>query len=72
MRESDVCCGGAGAFHIDYPEAAAQVLEKKRRNIEATGATLVITGCPGCLIQLAKASKASGGKFKAAHISQVI
>jgi glycolate oxidase iron-sulfur subunit len=72
MKEADVCCGGAGSFHIDYPDAAAQILEKKRRNIEKTGAAVVVTGCPGCLIQLAKAAKASGGKFKAMHISQVI
>ena len=72
MKEADVCCGGAGSFHIDYPDAAAQILDKKRRNIEKTGATVVVTGCPGCLIQLTKAAKASGGKFKAMHISQVI
>jgi glycolate oxidase iron-sulfur subunit len=72
MKEADMCCGGAGSFHIDYPAAAAQILDQKRRNIEKTGAEVVVTGCPGCLIQLAKAAKASGGKFKAMHISQVI
>ncbi|MDI6755393.1 MAG: (Fe-S)-binding protein [Thermodesulfobacteriota bacterium] len=72
MEEADVCCGGAGSFHVDYPEISAKVLEKKRRNIEKTGAALVVTGCPGCLIQLSKAAKASGGKFQALHISQVI
>jgi glycolate oxidase iron-sulfur subunit len=72
MKAADVCCGGAGSFHIDYPDAAEQILEKKRLNIEETGAAVVVTGCPGCLIQLAKAAKASGGRFKAMHISQVI
>jgi glycolate oxidase iron-sulfur subunit len=72
MKDADTCCGGAGSFHIDYPDAAAQILDKKRRNIEKTGAAVVVTGCPGCLIQLTKAAKTSGGKFKAMHISQVI
>ena len=72
MKGSDVCCGGAGSFHIDYPDAAAQILDRKQKNIEETEASVVTTGCPGCLIQLAKAAKASGGKFKAMHISQVI
>lgn len=72
MKEADVCCGGAGSFHIDYPDAATQILEQKRRNIEKTGASVVVTGCPGCLIQLTKAAIASRGKFKAIHISQVI
>jgi glycolate oxidase iron-sulfur subunit len=72
MQEADRCCGGAGAFHMDYPDIASKILDKKRANIEKTGAAIVVTGCPGCLIQLAKAAKASGGKFKAMHISQVI
>ena len=72
MEEADTCCGGAGSFHIDYPDIAAKILAKKRANIERTGAAVVVTGCPGCLIQLSKAAKASGGKFKAMHISQVI
>ncbi len=72
MTEADTCCGGAGSFHMDYPGIAAKILAKKRESIEKSGADIVVTGCPGCLIQLTKAAKASGGKFKALHISQVI
>ncbi len=72
LKEADRCCGGAGSFHIDYPDAAAQVLARKQANIEKTGAAIVVSGCPSCLVQLAKAAAASGGKFKAMHISQVI
>ena len=72
MEEADVCCGGAGSFHVDYPEISAKILEKKRVNIEKTGVAVVVTVCPGCLIQLAKAAKAGGGGFKAMHISQVL
>jgi len=72
MKEADTCCAGAGTFHMDYPEISSKIVEKKRRNIERTGAAIVVTGCPGCLIQLTKAAKASGGKFKPMHISQVI
>jgi glycolate oxidase iron-sulfur subunit len=72
MQGADTCCGGAGSFHMDYPGIAAKVLAKKRENIERTGAAVVVTGCPGCLVQLSKAAKASGGRFRAMHISQVI
>ncbi len=57
---------------MDYPAVAAKILDKKRRSIEESGAQVVVTGCPGCLIQLNKAAKAGGGRFKAMHISQVI
>lgn len=72
LPESDTCCGGAGSFHLEHPAAAAHILDRKRRNIERTGAGIVVTACPGCLIQLTRAAEASGGKFKAMHISQVI
>jgi len=72
MPGSDVCCGGAGSFHIDYPHIAEAILEKKRLNIEKTGAQVVVTECPVCLIQLTKAAQRSGDKFQAIHISQVI
>jgi len=72
MKEADACCGGAGTFHMDHPGAAGQILDRKRGNIERTGAEVVVTACPGCLIQLTRAAEASGGKFQAMHISQVI
>jgi glycolate oxidase iron-sulfur subunit len=72
MEEAETCCGGAGSFHVDYPDVAAKILAKKQANIEKTGAEVVVTGCPGCLIQMSKAARASGGKFKAMHLSQVI
>jgi glycolate oxidase iron-sulfur subunit len=72
MNGADVCCGGAGSFHIDHPDTAAKILANKQSNIEKTGASLVVTDCPGCLIQLSKAAEASGGKFRAVHISQVL
>jgi len=72
LPEADRCCGGAGSFHLDYPEISSQILERKRKNIERTGAAIVVTGCPGCLIQLTRAAKKSGHKFKALHISQII
>ena len=72
MKESDRCCGAAGTFHMDYPEIAKQIIGRKQANIEETGAAIVVSGCPTCLVQLTKAAQASGGKFKAMHISQVI
>ena len=72
MTGADVCCGGAGSFLVDYPEVSRAVLDKKRMNIEKTGAPVVVTECPICLVQLNKAAERSGGKFRALHISQVL
>lgn len=72
MAGANTCCGGAGSFHIDYPDIARSILEKKRINIENSGAQIVVSECPTCLVQLNKAVAQSGGKFKVMHISQVI
>jgi glycolate oxidase iron-sulfur subunit len=72
MKGADVCCGGAGSFHIDYPEISGSLLDKKRVNIENTKADIVVTECPTCLVQMKKAAELSGGKFKVMHISQVL
>ena len=72
MKGADTCCGGAGSFHLDYPEISDGMLEKKRQNIEKTGAQVVVSECPACLTQMSKAAERSGGKFKVMHISQVL
>ena len=72
MAGANTCCGGAGSFHIDYPDIAKSILDKKRMNIENSGAQIVVSECPTCLVQLNKAAEQSGGKFKVMHISQVI
>jgi len=66
MAAADACCGGAGSFHLDYPQAASRILERKKRAIDATGADMVVTACPGCMMQLSKLS------VPVVHISQVL
>jgi glycolate oxidase iron-sulfur subunit len=69
---ADTCCGGPCFFPSDYPETSAALLDKKRGNIEKSGAAIVATECYNCLTQLKKAANKSGGKFRAVHISEVI
>ena len=70
MPGADTCCGGAGTFNIDFPEASDKVLAEKVNNIKKTGAIVVATECPACMLQLARAAGKNG--FKVAHISQVL
>lgn len=52
LADSDQCCGSAGIFNLVEPDVSERVLETKLRNIQATRATLVATGNPGCLMQI--------------------
>ena len=52
LPESDLCCGSAGSYNLTEPEMAAQLQRRKIRNILQTGARIVITTNPGCLLQI--------------------
>ncbi|WP_295808532.1 glycolate oxidase subunit GlcF [uncultured Nitratireductor sp.] len=55
-REGHLCCGSAGTYNILQPEIAARLRERKVKNIEATGATLIATGNIGCMTQIGSAT----------------
>ena len=52
LSESDLCCGSAGVYNLMEPEIAGQLLVRKLDRIVATGAEVVASGNPGCLLQL--------------------
>jgi glycolate oxidase iron-sulfur subunit len=52
MNEADKCCGMAGSFSIKYYDLSQKIAERKLKNIQDTRADIVVTGCPGCQIQL--------------------
>ncbi len=52
LAESEMCCGSAGIYNITQPGMAMQLLERKMEHIAATGARVVVTGNPGCMMQL--------------------
>jgi glycolate oxidase iron-sulfur subunit len=67
LQESDWCCGSAGTYNLTEPTMARRLLEKKVKNIEATGAELVVTGNPGCLMQIRAGLQQRGLPIKAVH-----
>ncbi|MFZ5876424.1 MAG: (Fe-S)-binding protein, partial [Nitrospirota bacterium] len=52
MPDADRCAGGAGTFIVKNPKLSDQIAARKRRAIEATGAHVVATSCPACMIRL--------------------
>ncbi|HEX9015345.1 MAG TPA: LUD domain-containing protein, partial [Chloroflexota bacterium] len=50
MDDASTCCGFGGSVSIDHPEMARHIVERKLNNIDATGAPLVITDNPGCIL----------------------
>jgi glycolate oxidase iron-sulfur subunit len=57
LPESNWCCGSAGIYNIIQPEMAGQLLARKMRHIQSTGASVVANGNSGCLLQLVNGAK---------------
>lgn len=67
LRDSEMCCGSAGIYNLIEPETSDAVLTPKLANIAETGAPLVATGNPGCLMQIGAGLLRSGSKARAIH-----
>jgi len=53
MNESSWCCGSAATWGLKYSDDSKKVLDRKLDNVAATGADYLVTGNPGCHLQLA-------------------
>ena len=67
LAESDLCCGSAGVYNLMEPEIAGQLLVRKLDRIAATGAGVVASGNPGCLLQLRRGLADRGLPVRAYH-----
>jgi glycolate oxidase iron-sulfur subunit len=67
LRDSDQCCGSAGIYNLIEPEVSDLVLRPKLEHISATGAELVLTGNPGCLMQIGAGLLRRGASARAVH-----
>ncbi|KWW97632.1 glycolate oxidase [Carbonactinospora thermoautotrophica] len=72
IAESDICCGSAGVYNLLQPEPARELGERKARNVLATGAELLVTANPGCLMQIRAALERTGNRVALAHVVEVL
>lgn len=72
LKESEICCGSAGVYNVVHNELAEKLLEAKLRRIEETGAELVLTANPGCLLQLRAGVARSGNRRRVLHVVELL
>jgi heterodisulfide reductase subunit B len=46
------CCGGGGGFETVFPELSQVLAVNRARELLETGAEIIVTHCPGCVMQL--------------------
>jgi len=67
LPESTWCCGSAGIYNITQPEMSQQLLQRKLEQIDKTGAPVVASANPGCLVQIVSGIRNSGREVEALH-----
>jgi glycolate oxidase iron-sulfur subunit len=72
IPDAEICCGSAGIYNLVEPEPAAELGDRKAANVLATGADLLVTSNPGCLLQLRNALERRGERMAMAHVAEVL
>jgi glycolate oxidase iron-sulfur subunit len=72
INEAELCCGSAGIYNILNPEPARELGDRKAKNVMATGAHMLVTANPGCLMQVASSIERAGGVMALAHTVEVL
>jgi glycolate oxidase iron-sulfur subunit len=72
MENAGTCCGLGGTYSVYHYEHSKRIGAKKAGFIAASGAELVATDCPGCIIQLQDSINHAGGHARAVHILELL
>jgi len=72
LLEAENCCGSAGIYNLLHEEMADAILDRKMYNIQQTGADLVVTSNPGCLLQLERGINRKGLRVKVEHLVELL
>ncbi|MBN1254169.1 MAG: (Fe-S)-binding protein [Deltaproteobacteria bacterium] len=51
------CCGGGGGFEVIFPEISQILAVNRVHELLKTDASVIVTSCPGCLVQLREGVK---------------
>lgn len=72
MAEANWCCGGAGSYNLSNPQMSQQVLGRKLDRIADTGAEVVATACPACIIQIEYGARTRGWQRPVRHVAELL
>lgn len=72
MQESSWCCGSAATWGLKFTEESQQVLDRKLDNVKQTEADILVTGNPGCQLQLAWGVRETGMPQQVKHLMELL
>jgi glycolate oxidase iron-sulfur subunit len=72
IEHGDRCCGAAGLYNVTEPEMSGRLRREKAEAVAATGATIVASANPGCVMQLQAGLRAIGANVEVVHPVQLL
>ncbi|MFN7996312.1 MAG: heterodisulfide reductase-related iron-sulfur binding cluster [Bryobacteraceae bacterium] len=72
MPLADLCCGSAGIYNVVQNEMSMQILERKMENVNSTGADVIATANPGCMLQLRAGARLHGNGQRVVHVIELL
>lgn len=72
MPLSDLCCGSAGIYNVVQNEMAMQILDSKMRHVNSTGAQVIATANPGCMLELEAGVRMHGSGQRVVHVVELL
>ena len=70
--EEETCCGFGGSFSASYPEVSKEIVTRKLDDVEKSGADLLVTECPGCVLQLRGGALEQGRSIEVLHLAEML
>ncbi len=71
-KDEDVCCGFGGSYSLEFPEISSEILSRKIDHVEASGADVLVTDCPGCVLQMRGGMNKRKGPIQVQHIAEIV
>jgi len=65
------CCGG-GNLETSHPELSERMGDRRFEALQATGASIIVTNCPACEMQLSHQAKKTGTDIKVVDILRLL
>jgi glycolate oxidase iron-sulfur subunit len=72
LADADECCGGAGLYGVHHPGLGGRILADKLAAIRATGAEVVLTPNPGCIMQIGAGLLLAGDAARVLHPVEIL
>ena len=72
LADAAECCGGAGIYGLANPELGGWIGADKVHSALKTGAEAVVTGNPGCMMQIGAGLALAGSRVRTVHLVEML